>query len=54
MDLKYSDDKEKDIIDNTKYFLSIFEKYIETYPFLYGDVFWLEEKFFKNFKKGEG
>lgn len=48
MVLKHTGDKESDIVDNTKIFLSLFEEYINTYPYLYGDTFWLGEKFFKN------
>jgi len=48
MTLNYSVDSEKDIVENTKTFLTLFEKYIRTYPHLYGDAFWLGESFFKN------
>lgn len=47
MELKYTGDKENDIMENTKIFLALFEEYINTYPYLYGDAFWMGESFFK-------
>jgi lauroyl/myristoyl acyltransferase len=46
MELKITDDKEYDILENTTAFLSLFEKYIYEYPYLYGDTFWLGNAFF--------
>lgn len=47
MELKDTGDKERDIMENTKAFLTLFEEYIAAYPYLYGDAFWLGESFFK-------
>lgn len=47
MELKDTGDKERDIMENTKAFLTLFEEYISAYPHLYGDAFWLGEIFFR-------
>ena len=47
MELKDTGDKKRDIMENTKSFLNLLEKYVITYPYLYGDAFWLGESFFK-------
>ena len=46
MEFEFTDNKEEDIVRNTRKFLALFEEYVEQYPTQYADVYWLEDKLF--------